>query len=175
MQAGNTTAKITSQHGLFYDYLIQSQGKEKAKQYLDANEQAIQNIEKIIKEENIDCDFQRQDNYVYTLKQKELLNIKKEVEAINSLGFPAKFVSNVNLPFRTLGAISFPNQAQFNPCKYANGLIRAIRKQDNVLIFEKTKVVDVKNAKENKYTVMTESGNNIIAKYVVLYKHNYII
>ena len=78
MQAGNTTAKITSQHGLFYDYLIQSQGKEKAKQYLDANEQAIQNIEKIIKEENIDCDFQRQENYVYTLKQKELLNIKKE-------------------------------------------------------------------------------------------------
>ena len=34
--SGNTTAKITSQHGLFYDYLIKSQGKEKAKQYLDA-------------------------------------------------------------------------------------------------------------------------------------------
>lgn len=175
IQVGNTTAKITSQHGLFYDYLIQSQGEEKAKQYLQANEQAIQNIEKIVKEENIDCDFQRQDNYVYTLKQKELLNIKKEVEAVNSLGFPAKFVSNVNLPFRTLGAISFPNQAQFNPCKYANGLIRAIRKQDKVLIFEKTKVVDVKNSKEDKYTVMTESGNNITAKYVVLASHYPII
>lgn len=173
--SGNTTAKITSQHGLFYDYLIQSQGEEKAKQYLQANEQAIQNIEKIVKEENIDCDFQRQDNYVYTLKQKELLNIKKEVEAVNSLGFPAKFVSNVNLPFRTLGAISFPNQAQFNPCKYGNGLIRAIRKQDKVLIFEKTKVVDVKNSNEDKYTVMTESGNNITAKYVVLASHYPII
>ena len=34
---GNTTAKITSQHGLFYDYLINSQGEEKAKQYLNPN------------------------------------------------------------------------------------------------------------------------------------------
>ena len=173
--SGNTTAKITSQHGLFYDYLIQSEGEEKARQYLQANEQAIQNIEKIVKEENIDCDFQRQDNYVYTLKQKELLNIKKEVEAVNSLGFPAKFVSNVDLPFRTLGAISFPNQAQFNPCKYANGLVRAIRKQDKVFIFEKTKVTDVKNSKEDKYTVITENGKNIVAKYVVIASHYPII
>ena len=50
--SGNTTAKITSQHGLFYDYLIQSEGEEKAKQYLQANEQAIQNIENIVKEED---------------------------------------------------------------------------------------------------------------------------
>ncbi len=173
--SGNTTAKITSEHGLFYDYLIQSQGEEKAKQYLQANEQAIQNIEKIVKEENIDCDFQRQDNYVYTLKAEEVLKIKKEVEAVNSLGFQAKFVSNVDLPFRTLGAISFPNQAQFNPCKYANGLVRAIRKQDKVLIFEKTKVTDVKSGKEDKYTITTENGNNITAKYVVLASHYPII
>ena len=91
-------------------------------------------MEEIIKQENIECDFERQDNYVYTLKAEEVLKMKKEVEAVNSLGFPAKFVSNVNLPFRILGAIEFPNQAQFNPCKYANGLVRAIRKQDNILI-----------------------------------------
>ncbi len=172
---GNTTAKITSQHGLFYDYLINSQGEEKAKQYLKANEQAIQNMEEIIKQENIECDFERQDNYVYTLKAEEVLKMKKEVDAVNSLGFPAKFVSNVNLPFRILGAIEFPNQAQFNPCKYANGLVRAIRKRDNILIFEKTKVTDVKGPKEDNYTVITENGKNIKAKYVVLASHYPII
>ena len=45
---GHTTAKITSQHGLFYDYLIMSKGKEYAKKYYEANEQAIDNIEGII-------------------------------------------------------------------------------------------------------------------------------
>ena len=46
--SGNTTGKITSQHGLFYNYLLQSLGKEQARQYLYANEQAIQNIAKIM-------------------------------------------------------------------------------------------------------------------------------
>lgn len=195
--SGNTTAKITSQHGLFYDYLIQSQGKEKAKQYLEANEQAISNIEKIVQEESIDCDFERQDNYVYTLKQEEVLKIQKEVEAVNSLGFPAKFVSDVDLPFRTLGAIKFPNQAQFNPCKYVDGLLKSIEKNERISIFENSKVVEVKgngiildsmdeqqdekinmtNEETSKqgYKIVTENGNVVTAKHVVLASHYPII
>ena len=34
---GNTTAKITSQHGLFYHYLTNNFSKEFAKSYLEAN------------------------------------------------------------------------------------------------------------------------------------------
>ena len=45
----HTTAKITSQHGLFYDYLISNYGKQFAHDYLEANEQAIENIENIVK------------------------------------------------------------------------------------------------------------------------------
>lgn len=180
-QVGNTTAKITSQHGLFYNYLIQSQGKEKAKQYLEANEQAIENITQIIKDENIECDFERQDNYVYTLKDDELIKIKQEVEAVNSLGFPAKFVQNLELPFRVFGAIKFPNQAQFNPCKYVNGLVKAITETGNTKIYENTKVVDLKENDEDvegdktSYKVITENGNVVTAKYIVLATHYPII
>lgn len=39
--SGHSTAKITSQHNLFYDYLINSYGKDFAKGYLDANEEAV--------------------------------------------------------------------------------------------------------------------------------------
>lgn len=179
--SGNTTAKITSQHGLFYAYLLQSQGKAKAKQYLEANEQAIQNIEKIIQEEKIDCDFERQDNYVYTLKQEDVLKIKKEVEAVNSLGFPAKFVPDVALPFRTIGAIQFPNQAQFNPCKYTLGLINVMAQMQNVSIFENTKVVDLKTGEKlsqeesKSYDIITQKGEKVNAKYVVLATHYPII
>ena len=45
---GNTTGKITSQHGLFYKYLIESKGIEFAKKYLMANEEAIKNIKETI-------------------------------------------------------------------------------------------------------------------------------
>lgn len=169
---GNSTAKITSQHGLFYDYLLQSQGKELAKQYLDANEQAIKNIEQIIKSENIECEFEKQDAYVYTAQETELEKIKKEVEAVNSLGMEAEFVEKISLPIKALGAIRFKNQAQFNPCKYAQGLVSRMKNQ--VYVFENTKVIDVKD-KGKEYEIIAENGNKVTAKYVVLATHYPII
>lgn len=85
--SGNTTGKITSQHGLFYNYLLQSVGKEQAKQYLYANEEAIQNIAKIIEEEKIECEFEWQDNYVYAQTEENLKKIKAEHEALEFLNF----------------------------------------------------------------------------------------
>ena len=38
---GHTTAKITSQHGLFYDYLANSYSSAFAKDYLDVNKAVI--------------------------------------------------------------------------------------------------------------------------------------
>ncbi len=119
MQLGNTTAKITSQHGLFYTYLMNTFGADFAKSYLDANEKAISNIKEIIDCENIDCDFEWQDNFVYTDLKEEEKKIKDEVEVVNSLGFNAEFVTRSSLPFPILAGIRFPNQAQFHPLKYA--------------------------------------------------------
>ena len=123
---GHTTAKITSQHNLIYKYLIDSLGVSMAKKYLYANQDAIENIAKIIEEEKIDCDFERQDSYVYTNNLDELEKIKLENEAVNSLGFKSEFVTSTPLPFDVLGAIKFPNQAEFNPMKYAYGLAKCI-------------------------------------------------
>ena len=59
----NTTAKITSQHGLIYDKLINSIGKDGAKAYLIANQDAVSEYEKLCK--NIDCDFEKKKAYTY--------------------------------------------------------------------------------------------------------------
>ena len=169
---GNSTAKITSQHGLFYDYLIKSQGKLKAKQYLDANEQAIKNIENIINQENIDCDFEKQSAYVYATKEEDINKIKDEVKAVKSLGLNAEFINNLEIPIKTLGAIEFKNQAKFNPCKYALGLINATGNKSQ--IFENTKVIDLKS-NDKRYEIITEEGKKVIAKYVVIATHYPII
>ncbi len=172
--SGNTTGKITSQHDLFYDYLLQSEGKEKAKQYYEANEQAISNIEKIIQEEQIDCDFEKQDAYVFTQKSEEIPKIKKEVEAVKEIGGKAEFVENLDLPIATKGAIKFSNQAQFHPVKYAQGLVNSILKTNQVSFYENTKVVDVKQGKEG-YDIFVEKGKKVNAKYVVIASHYPII
>lgn len=171
-QLGNTTAKITSQHGLFYKYLIDTFGKDFAQNYLEANQQAIHNIKDIIDEQNIDCDFEWKDNYVYTDMQEELTSIQDEVASVNSLGFDAKFMKGLSLPFPTLAAIKFPNQAQFNPIKYCKGLCDFIV-NNNGKIYENTKVYDV--TKNNDFYEIKTKDNIVKAKYVVLATHYPII
>ncbi len=103
--------KITSCHGLFYDYLINSFSANFAKGYLDANEQAISDIKQIIDKLEIDCDFEFQDNYVFTDLPDEVDKIKHEVLAVNSLGFNAEFVDKVSVPFNFLAGIKFPRSS----------------------------------------------------------------
>lgn len=85
--SGHTTAKITSQHNLIYKYLVDSLGIKSATEYLEANQSAISNIQKIIETENIDCDFEMQDSYVYTTDENEVEKIKFENDTVNTLRF----------------------------------------------------------------------------------------
>ena len=164
----NTTAKITSQHGLLYDYLLNSFGFDIAKGYLDSNEEAIKTIENIIKEEKIDCDFVKQDAYVYTCDKSNVQKIVDEVSAVTSLGLKAEYVTKCPLPFKIEAAIKFPDQAQFHPRKYLISLLQILTKK-NVNIFENSKVTDIKHVKD-KYEVYI-NGNKIIAKYLVMASH----
>ena len=58
-QTKNTTAKITSQHSLIYSRLVRVFGSDLARQYAQANEKAIKEYERLIREKRIDCDFVR--------------------------------------------------------------------------------------------------------------------
>ena len=113
----NTTAKITSQHGLIYSQLIQVYGREKAGMYLQANEAALGEYRKLAAE--IDCDFEEKDAYTYSLADRK--TIEDEVHALQSLGFPAEFAegADLSLPFQTRGAVRYRKQAQFHPLKFA--------------------------------------------------------
>lgn len=165
---GHTTAKITSQHNLIYKYLIDSLGESMAKKYLYANQNAIENIAKIIEEEKIDCDFERQDSYVYTNNLDELEKIKLENEAVNSLGFKSEFVTSTPLPFDVLGAIKFPNQAEFNPMKYAYGLADYITKNSGKIYTDSL----VKNIQKENNNFITSCKDYVVkSKYVILASH----
>ena len=69
---GGSTGKITSQHGLIYKYLKDLNGKEYATKYYKANEEAKENIIKIINKEKIDCDLEYKNAYVYTEVEKAI-------------------------------------------------------------------------------------------------------
>ena len=58
-QTKNTTAKITSQHGMRYEELIRKYGHEKARLYAAANREAINRYQEIIEKHKIACDFDK--------------------------------------------------------------------------------------------------------------------
>jgi len=165
----NSTAKLTSQHGLFYKYLENEYGLNFAKKYLESNEEGIKLAEKIIKDENIDCNFEKQDAYVFATNGSELKKVKEEVEVVNKIGFNVEFVEDINIPVeKVLGGIKFPNQAQFNSRKYTVELFnRAVKL--GVKVFENSKVEKFEYDIDS-YTVHA-NGFNVLAKKVVIASH----
>ena len=115
-QTQGTTAKITSQHGLKYSTLIQGVGKRKARLYAQANEEAIAEFERLIRDKKIDCQFERVPAFLYTLQNKEAL--EKEAQAAAELGIDAYFTCETELLFPVEGAVCFRNQAQFSPLDF---------------------------------------------------------
>lgn len=105
--SGNSTAKITSQHGLIYKYLTDSKGQDFARKYYEANENAIRNIKNIIDKEGIDCDLEYQPAYVFTQKVQDVQKIKDEVEAVNNFGGKAKFIEAKDIEINKLNSVEY--------------------------------------------------------------------
>jgi glycine/D-amino acid oxidase-like deaminating enzyme len=139
---GNTTAKLTSQHNLIYDFLINRHGKQAAQAFADVNQQAITDIKQLAEQLNIDCDFEPGDAYVYTEQDDKLSDINMEVEAAKSLGLPASFETETELPIPIKGAIRFADQAQFHPRKFLLGVAEQLVK-NGARIYEQTEVKDI--------------------------------
>ncbi len=126
----NTTAKITSQHGLIYNKLIKETGKDNACKYLSANEEAIIKYKNICKK--IDCDCEILPAYTYSKDNKKA--IEEEVNALNSLGANAEFVTDCELPFSIAGAVCVRNQAQFNPLKFIKDIAKDLNIYENTMV-----------------------------------------
>lgn len=134
-QTKNTTAKITSQHGQIYGRLIGTYGRQMAKHYAQANEDAIGEYEKLIREKEIECDFVRCPAFLYSRKEEK--SLKREAEAAGGLGIRASFTTDSELPFPVAGAVRFERQARFHPLKFL------ARIAEEVEVYEETKVLSV--------------------------------
>lgn len=147
----NTTAKITSQHGLIYEKLLNHVGIEKAKMYLDANQNAVKKYYELCKD--IDCDFEKKTNCVYSIDDRGKL--EREASALYKLDFSAEVIETKELPFQTAGAVSFENQAQFHPLKFLSRIAQ------NLNIYEHTFVKELRD-----HTAITERGSIAFQKLI---------
>ncbi len=156
-QTKNTTAKITSQHSLVYGQMIQTFGRRMAEHYAGANEAAIKEYERLIREKGIDCDFARCPAYLYSRTEETLL--RQEAEAAKSLGIEASFESDCELPFSVAGVTKFAHQAKFHPLRFL------AKMAEEVEVYEQTKVLKVEGRR-------VETGRGCVtAEHIVFAAH----
>ncbi len=151
----NTTAKITSQHGLIYDHLLRSFDENRARLYWQCQQEALEDYSKLARE--IDCDFQRADSYLYSVHTPG--SLEREWRALRRLQIPADYLPNVPLPLSNAGAIRFRNQAQFHPLKFAAQIARGLH------IYEHSPVRSFEG------TVVKCRGGSIRAKKIIVATH----
>lgn len=151
----NTTAKITSQHGLIYDKLIREFHVDQARQYLEANESALTKYRTLCSE--IACDFEEKTSYVYSLDNRQ--KIEKEIAALEKLGAHPEFVDRLFLPFPVAGAVKVSKQAQFHPLKFITAISKGLR------IYEHTAVRELVGT-----TAITDHGK-ITANRIIVTTH----
>lgn len=132
-QTQNTTAKITCQHDLIYDRLLTKFGLEKAKQYADANQQAVSDYKDLIAQHMIDCEFEEKSAYLYTLKNPSAL--EKEAKAASVLRIPCKLIHQTELPFSVAAALAFEKQAQFHPLKFLKNIAQSLTVYENTTVY----------------------------------------
>ncbi|MBE6972679.1 MAG: FAD-dependent oxidoreductase [Ruminococcaceae bacterium] len=159
---GDTTAKITAQHGLIYHQMLQRFGEEKTKLYLQANQWAVEEYRRLCR--HIKCEFQERENFVYSRYDGEKL--EKEMGVLERLGAPARLVNRIPLPISVVGAVGMAGQGQFHPLKFVQGILPGLR------IFEKTKVLELKPGEAVTTGGRVRAGKIIIATHFpMLNKH----
>ena len=153
---GNTTAKISSQHGLIYADLYRRLGKEKASLYLKANEEAIGDYRRLC--QGMDCEFEEQDSFVYSLEDAKA--VEEEAEALEKIGYSALFRDRLALPISIAGAVGFSRQAQFHPLMFLSHIVSSLK------VYEHTRVKELIGR-----VALTDGGARIRAERIVVATH----
>lgn len=153
-QTKNTTAKITSQHGLFCRTFLEKKGKETALNYVQANQRAVEEYKRIIEKEKIGCDFTELDSYVYSQDEDKL---RQEVKAACELGVRAAYAEEIEIPVSCAGAVRFFDQAQFHPLKFIEGIA------NHLTIYEDSPVKEVGEHKVKTPCGSVRAGKIIFA------------
>ena len=165
---GHTTAKITAQHGLIYDELIQHFGEEKARLYYQSADNALNFVKKTIQEKSIDCDFSEEDAFIYSITDEYASKIQKEADAYQTLGINGSLLTSIPFDIPVKNALMMKGQAQFHPLKYLKQLVLDFIEAGG-LIFEQTTATDIEDGDDPK--VITREGHRVSCKYVISASH----
>lgn len=164
-ETGRTTAHFFPPDE-WYAEIEHAFGLRKARLVANSFSRAIDLVESIVKDEGIDCEFERLDGYLYALPGNGFKDLEKEYEAAKRAGAQVELLPRVpGLSFDTGPCVKYKRQAQIHPLKYLNGLSQAMTRL-KASIYCQTRALGIEKTGDF-HTVTTTSGK-IFADSVVV-------
>jgi glycine/D-amino acid oxidase-like deaminating enzyme/nitrite reductase/ring-hydroxylating ferredoxin subunit len=162
-----TTAHLVTALDDRYFELERLHGEKGARLAAASHGAAIDQIEQIIFDEKIDCDFERLDGYLFAPPGESGETLEQELAAARRAGLTdAEIIARAPLgSFETGPAIRFPRQAQLHPLKYLTALAQAIIR-DGGRIYTQTHATKIEGGEPAR--IETRDGAVVTAGAVVV-------
>ncbi len=158
-----TTAKISYIEQDIYQKLTRMHGSRIAKKYYESKKDAITLLNKIINDNNIECDKQLVQSILFTNDKKNINKLITEKNILSSYKENPKKYQDNHIKY----GFSVSNTYTFNPIKYLMSLKNIVKSKTT--IYENTIAKSIKKD-NNNYIVLTNNGL-INTKKIVLACH----
>ncbi len=164
-ESGRTTAHLSNELDDRYVTLEAAHGVEASKLAAESHGAAIDRIEQVCREEQIDCDFTRLDGYLFLGGDDQESLLDDELAAAQRAGLTGATKVSTVPGFNRGPALRFPRQGRFHILKYLSGLADAIERHGG-RIFGESKVEKIEGGFPAMVT--TTSGMTVAADDVVV-------
>lgn len=166
-QTQRTTAHLSNAIDDRYFEIERLHGQEGARLAAESHTSAIREIEQIVRQEGIRCGFEHVDGYLFPGPEHDRVYLERELEAARRAGLAdVELLDRLPVPsLANTPCLRFPNQAQFQPMHYLQGLTGAIRRQGG-LIFENSHVEQIQGGVPAR--IVVKNGAAITCKAIVV-------
>ena len=166
-QTAFTTAHLSNALDDRYFELQRIHGEHGARVAAESHTAAIECIESIVRQESIDCEFQRLDGYLFAPPGESLDVLQREHQAARKAGLlDVEYLERTPIADYNCGpCLHFPRQGQFHPLKYLQGLARGIQRQGG-RIFTQTHAQVIKGGTPAR--IETSAGYVVTAESIVI-------
>ncbi|MBK9401160.1 MAG: FAD-dependent oxidoreductase [Bacteroidetes bacterium] len=161
-ETGRTTAHLTCALDDRYFELEKTFDQPTAKLAAQSHSAAIEWIANTVKDNNIECNFQRVSGYLFSHPSDTTETLQEEYKATQRAGLPTEMLNTIPSisPDQVKWCIKFPNQAQFHIMKYMSGLAEAIIQLGGKIYTQsKAENITKKGATANGFTI---KANHIV-------------
>jgi glycine/D-amino acid oxidase-like deaminating enzyme/nitrite reductase/ring-hydroxylating ferredoxin subunit len=162
-----TTAHLASALDDRYVELERLHGEKGARLAAESHSAAIKQIERVVREEHIDCDFEFLNGYLFVPPGESTDILDREMAAAQRAGLHDVHMlprAPITL-FDTGRTLCFPRQAQFHPLRYLAAVAQAITRNGG-RIYTHTHAAKIEGGVPAR--VMTQDGHIVTAGAVVV-------